>query len=124
GGVTIGAGLVALAAGALVGAIAASPSPFCVLLVDTGPQPDDLCQQKPLDDSFLAPGELLLAAGTGLLVVPAFWSNDPVSDGEKAALARQAVARQAHAPGPITLNLGAAPARAADGAKLIVTGRV
>jgi hypothetical protein len=123
GGVTVGVGFVALAAGALVGAVAAAPSPFCILLVDTGPRSDDLCTQKPVDDSYLAPGGIVVATGIGLLVAPSFWSNDPVSDVEKATLARQAVARQSRSTGPITLNLGVAPTRGAAGGTLMLSGR-
>jgi hypothetical protein len=58
----------------------------------------------------------MMAAGAALLVLPVFWSNDPVSDEEKARLAREAGRTMG-------FNFAAAPAADGRGGTLVLGGR-
>jgi hypothetical protein len=64
--------------------------------------------------------DLMMAGGLALLVVPAFWSNDPVSPAEKEDLAREAMGRASPSRG-VSWNLTAAPAP--GGGSVALSGR-
>jgi hypothetical protein len=60
--------------------------------------------------------DIMMAGGLALLIAPAFWSNDPVSSTEKAALARDAGLR-------VGWNVAAAPSPDGQGGTVLVSGR-
>jgi hypothetical protein len=59
--------------------------------------------------------DVMMAGGLALLVVPALWTNDPVSAAEKDRLAREAGGR-------LSWNVSAAPAAAGRGGTFVVGG--
>jgi hypothetical protein len=76
-----------------------------------------LAQQSACDPGYktLWVPDLMMAGGLALMVVPGFWSDDPVSKEEKARLARDATARG------VSWNVSAAPAP--GGGTIVVGGR-
>jgi hypothetical protein len=82
---------------------------------------------KPIRTCHQGPGtrwvpDLMMVGGLALLILPGFWSNDPVSLDEKADLARDAVAR-AEERRRFTWNVTAAPAPSGQGGALALSGR-
>jgi hypothetical protein len=87
-------------------------SAFWVLGSALASSPDSNCGRDPhgascaANRSELLVSEIAMAVGLGLLVVPAFWSTEPVSDEQKVELVREAARKQT--PG-IDLRVSAAP---------------
>jgi hypothetical protein len=74
-------------------------------------------------DNTLWGPDLMMAGGLALLIAPALWSNDPVSQEQKVQLARDAVARAQPARGPVSWNVAAAPLAGGRGGEFSVAGR-
>jgi hypothetical protein len=77
---------------------------------------DPLCDSPSCRPKLLVP-DLMMAGGAALLILPFLWSNDPVSDEEKARLAHEAENRWAG------LSMAAAPAADGRGGTFVVGGR-
>jgi hypothetical protein len=99
-------GVVAMTAGAVIYWNETTADGYaCILPNYPGTQP---CTPSK-DKTYWGP-DILMAAGLAMEILPALWSNDPVSDEEKAALARP---RATWAP--TSLNIKGAPLPAAGG---------
>jgi hypothetical protein len=113
GGLSLGLGMLTwVAVQALVAGV---ELPVCVAA------PDSMaCHQGP---GTLWVPDIMMAAGLTLLVVPAAWSNDPVSEDEKADLAREAASGVASAPRRVSWNVSAAPLPGGQGGAVALSGR-
>jgi hypothetical protein len=105
GGITLGLGVTAWVAVELVDAFSKS---FCIF-----DRTASGCSQSP---PTLIP-DIMMATGAVLLLAPAFWSNDPVSEREKKRLARDAESRQ------FDVSLAAAPSPDGRGGTVVLGGR-
>jgi hypothetical protein len=109
GGLSLGIGAVAWVAVRV--AEATLSVPFCAL--------GDMAACQPARDTLWVP-DIMMAGGLALLILPAFWSNDPVSDAEKAELVRTALARARPAR---AVSLSFAPVLGGEGGTLSLSGR-
>jgi hypothetical protein len=122
GGVSLGLGALAwVAIQTVYVAAAAYTLPFCILTVDSAATTQD-CGKSSGPGTLWVP-DIMMAAGLTLLVVPALWSNDPVSNAEKEDLARDAGARERRAPRSLSWNVSAAPLPGGQGGALSFAGR-
>ena len=111
GGISLGLGAFTWLSAQLIDV--AFKAPFC------GLQTDPACRQGP---GTLWVPDLMMAGGLALLILPGFWSNDPVSLDEKADLARKAEAR-AEATRRFPWHVTAAPTPSGQGGALAFSGR-